>query len=167
MRGPDLEAVRCDVDAICLADTRRTLLRDIKQWVANSDGDRVLWIHGGAGTGKSTVANTIASQFHNEGRLGASFRFRHDIDASNTCLLFRNIAYQLALFDSKFKARLLEAIAECGTVAPTLLKQLQLFIVEPAREITRQDPAVIVIDALDECWDEGVRRDIEIGRAHV
>ncbi len=31
---------------------------------------------------------------------------------SNTCLLFRNIAYQLALFDYKFKARLLEAVEQ-------------------------------------------------------
>jgi hypothetical protein len=160
LRGQDLEAVRCDVDAICLPNTRRSLLRDIKQWVVNADGERVLWLHGGAGTGKSTVANTIASHFHNEGHLGASFRFRHDIDGSNTRLLFRNIAYQLAHFDGKFKARLLEAIEECGTVAPTLRQQLQLFIVEPAKEIIREYPVLIVIDAMDECRDEGVRSDI-------
>lgn len=69
----DLEAVRCDVDAICLPNTRQTLLRDIKQWVVDVDGRHVLWLCGSAGSGKSTVANTIASHFDQEGHLRASF----------------------------------------------------------------------------------------------
>lgn len=46
----------------CLADTSMMLLKEIKDWVENEEPDisRVLWLHGPAGTGKSTVANSIA-----------------------------------------------------------------------------------------------------------
>jgi cytidylate kinase len=68
------------------------------QWVTEPDGERTLWLHGVAGSGKSTIANTITSMFTEMGLLGASFRFNQHIEPK---YLFRNIAYQLALFDSR------------------------------------------------------------------
>jgi hypothetical protein len=53
------------------------------RWTAsehNPTWERTLWLSGAVGTGKSSVANSIAKYFHSFGRLGASFCFsRHDI----------------------------------------------------------------------------------------
>ena len=160
LRGQDLGDIQCNTDAVCLPNTRQALLSRIRERVGQTDGNRILWLHGNAGSGKSTVANTIASHFDQEGHLGASFQFNREMDGRNTPnLLFRNIAYQLAFFDPNFKVRLLEVINKCTTVAPTLGKQLKLFIVEPMGKITREHPIVIVIDGLDECGEERIRMD--------
>src|ERR1700733_911816 len=75
LRGPDLEGVRCNKYAVCLPATRKALLGGIMKWVTEPDGKRTLWLSGVAGSGKSTVANTIASLFADMGLLGASFRY--------------------------------------------------------------------------------------------
>ena len=98
--GANLEGVRCDSHAVCLPGTRRSLMQDVMRWIAKPDGQHVLWLHGVFGSGKSTFANTVASRYMDMGLLGASFRFSKNIDGHNVrMLVFRNIAYQLALFN--------------------------------------------------------------------
>lgn len=60
----------------CLANTRVELQRQIKEWAKDSNGKPIYWLNGMAGTGKSTIARTIARSFANEGQLGASFFLR-------------------------------------------------------------------------------------------
>jgi hypothetical protein len=59
----------------CLPNTRVELLRDVTAWVDGPDQRSVFWLNGTAGTGKSTVARTIASTYHGRGNLGGSFFF--------------------------------------------------------------------------------------------
>ncbi|KIM86175.1 hypothetical protein PILCRDRAFT_5220 [Piloderma croceum F 1598] len=158
IRGPDLEGVRCDKYAICLPATRKALLSEIMQWVTKPDGERTLWLHGVAGSGKSTVANTITSMFTEMGLLGASFRFNQHIEPK---YLFRNIAYQLAIFDSRYRERLLQAIRKHGTMASySLREQSARFIIEPMNAIRFVGPVVIVIDGVDESGVENERREV-------
>jgi len=149
--------------------TRESLLNDIMRWVTDPDGKRTFWLHGFAGSGKSTVANTIASRYMDAGLLGASFRFNRDIDGRNgPMFLFRNIAYQLALFDGHFRQSLLQVITKYGTIDSfSLQEQFERFIVEPLNEVSFFGPAIIVVDALDECGVESERKDIlrAIGKA--
>jgi hypothetical protein len=100
LRGPDLEGVRCNKHAVCLPTTRKALLGGIMKWVTEPDGKRTLWLNGVTGSGKSTVANMIASLFAEMGLLRASFRSSQHIEPK---YLFRNIAYQFALFDTRFR----------------------------------------------------------------
>jgi hypothetical protein len=58
--GADLGGVRYDAGHVCLPGTRRQLLDDIVSWVHDPNGGQLYWLSGGAGTGKSTVANSIA-----------------------------------------------------------------------------------------------------------
>jgi hypothetical protein len=142
--------------------TRESLLIDIMRWISNPEGNRIFWLHGFAGSGKSTVANTIASRYMGTGLLGASFRFNRDIDGRNRPMfLFRNIAYQLALFDGHFRESLLQAIARYGSMNSFALReQLERFIVEPMHEVSFVAPVLIVIDAIDECGIENERKEI-------
>ena len=128
------------------------------QWVTEPDGERAFWLHGVAGSGKSTVANTITSMYTETGLLGASFRFNQHIDPK---FLFRNITYQLALFDSRYRERLLQAFRKHGTMASySLREQLERFIIEPMDAICFVGPVVIVIDGVDENGVEDERREV-------
>ena len=56
----------------------------------------VYWLNGLAGTGKSTIAQTIAERLFAEGQLGASFFCSRDFeDRSNLDLIFPTLAAQL------------------------------------------------------------------------
>ena len=70
-----------DVRRSCLEGTRVDFLRDIYTWIsaacdrgaATPDGGIVLWINGLAGTGKTTVARSVAEWCDKRGVLGGSF----------------------------------------------------------------------------------------------
>ena len=48
----------------CLPGTRVDVLNFITAWAANpTGGQNVLWLHGVAGSGKSTLSTTVASLF--------------------------------------------------------------------------------------------------------
>jgi hypothetical protein len=80
----------------CLLNTRAELLKDITAWVDGPDERSIFWLNGIAGTGKSTVARTIARTYYNRGDLRASFFFsRGGGDLSNANKLVTTLARQL------------------------------------------------------------------------
>jgi hypothetical protein len=162
IEGANLEGVRCDTHAACLPGTRLSVLQDIMSWVAEPEGKALLWLHGLAGTGKSTIANTIASRYMELGLLGASFRFSRDVSGRNVPrFLVQNIAYQPALFNGRFREGLLHAIKQHGKMNTyTLREQFGKFIIEPLNNAKFLAPIVIIVDALDECGVEGERTEL-------
>ncbi|KAF9886658.1 carbamoyl-phosphate synthase (glutamine-hydrolyzing) cpa2 [Aspergillus nanangensis] len=79
----------------CLPGTRVELLREIYRWVEAPDSKCIFWLNGMAGTGKSTIARTVASCLKGQS-LGASFFFkRGEQDRGNAKLLFSTLARQL------------------------------------------------------------------------
>ncbi|KIK93400.1 hypothetical protein PAXRUDRAFT_59272, partial [Paxillus rubicundulus Ve08.2h10] len=60
----------------CLPGTRLDLLARLAGWVDHPDVDqRICWLSGLAGSGKSAVAQTIAEKYASQNRLAASFFF--------------------------------------------------------------------------------------------
>ncbi|PYH79676.1 hypothetical protein BO82DRAFT_403998 [Aspergillus uvarum CBS 121591] len=59
----------------CLENTRVQILEGIDHWANDRDGPCIFWMSGLAGTGKSTIARTVARKYDDEHRLGASFFF--------------------------------------------------------------------------------------------
>ena len=83
-------------EPICLPDTRVDLLRDIYNWADGRDERCIFWLNGLAGTGKSTIARTIARNYFDKKRLGASFFFsRGGGDVSHAGKFVSSIAVQL------------------------------------------------------------------------
>ena len=71
----------------------------------------VYWLNGLAGTGKTTVAQTIAERTFADGQLGASFFCSRDFeDRSNINLIFPTLAVQLARKYAEFRSRLIHLI---------------------------------------------------------
>ena len=81
----------------CLKGTRDAVLTEIESWAKDFDQSQIFWLNSLAGTGKSTIAQTIAERLFAEGLLGASFFCSRDFeDRSNLQLIFPTIAFQLA-----------------------------------------------------------------------
>ncbi|KAF9786255.1 hypothetical protein BJ322DRAFT_775253 [Thelephora terrestris] len=138
----------------CLKGTRGTILDEIELWACDSYKAPVYWLNGLAGTGKSTIAQTIAERLFVEGRLGASFFCSRDFeDRSDLRFIFPTLAVQLARTHTEFRSILVTLVRSDPEVAhESLYGQMNRLIVQPLVE--SEISTVIVIDALDECKDD-------------
>jgi len=138
----------------CLKGTRESVLDEIEEWTEDFDKSPVFWLNGLAGTGKSTIAQTIAERVFANGRLGASFFCSRGVeDRSNLQLIFPTLAFQLARKYPGFRSSFIPLLqSDPDVVHESLQDQMQKFLVEPLR--SADISTVIVIDALDECRDE-------------
>jgi hypothetical protein len=92
-----------------LKETRTEVRTDIEKWFFNPSPDqpRIFWLSGLAGTGKTTIAATIAHDHEERGYLGSSFFFQQtEASQSRPDLVFTTIAYQLAHSYPPFGVRL-------------------------------------------------------------
>ena len=111
---------RFNPEKICLPNTRVAILDKIFEWVAactasgsNGPQKTIFLLHGMAGTGKSTIAHTVASRLYELKRLGASFCFsRDDYNNRNAENMFSTIACGMADLDKCFKVKLAEGIKD-------------------------------------------------------
>ena len=114
----------------------------------------VYWLNGLAGTGKSTIAQTIAERIFADGRLGASFFCSRDFqDRRDLHFIFPTLAFQLAHKHREFRSSLVPLLqSNPDIVHESLYNQMETLIVGPLG--SSDISTVIVIDALDECVDE-------------
>ena len=137
----------------CLRGTRRDILSQLEDWLDDEQGQRVFWLNGLAGTGKSTIAKTFADITFAGGKLGASFFCSRDFeDRSNIRMIFPTLAFQLAYRYPSFRKQLLQVLrANPGIGQESLCSQMEKAIVGPLK--ATRIPTLIIIDALDECKD--------------
>jgi hypothetical protein len=117
-----------------------------------------------AGTGKSTIARTVADKYSVQKRLGASFFFSRDSgDVNHAGKFFATIAAQLANISDILSRYICEAIQKQRDIGNKSLRdQWKRLIYEPLSKMEAQllaSPLLLVIDALDECDDDN---DIEL-----
>ena len=173
-------------EKICLPNTRVAILDKIFEWVASgasgSGGPQktIFLLHGMAGTGKSTIANTVASRLYKIKRLGASFCFSHDDHNNrNAGNMFSTIARGMADLDKCFRAKLVEVIQDdyglctSGKFPETIVliliasldspsEQYEKFLLQPMCALTGIGVVINVIDALDECDSQGRKGILEV-----
>lgn len=107
-----------------------------------------------AGTGKSTIAQTIAQRLDDQGLLGASFFFsRGRGDLGRVDRFFSTLARQLAERSNSLKQQICKVIAEQSDITQQSLRsQWKKLILQPIKEYSEHSkPLVLIIDALDEC----------------
>jgi hypothetical protein len=143
-------------DPTCLPDTRVDLLRDIYSWADGQDERCIFWLNGLAGTGKSTIARTVARNYFGQKRLGASFFFsRGGGDVSHAGKFVTSIAWQLADNIPSLEQHICDAIKEYrGITSQSLRDQWQQLILRPVSKLSERGSQlsfILVIDALDEC----------------
>lgn len=157
-----------DPARLCLGGTRIRLLEDLMNFARASPevcGDsavRIQLVTGAAGCGKSTIAHTISKLLHEvyPKGLGSAFFFStSDETRSGPDLLVSTIAFEL----SSFHPALAEAISAAiennrPWRAQPLIRQFESLILNPANAASLRitAPVVVVIDALDEAWDDAL-----------
>ncbi|RBR06817.1 uncharacterized protein FIESC28_10933 [Fusarium coffeatum] len=145
-------------NSFCLDGTRVAVLQDIKSWAEDPKSPTVCWLPGLAGTGKSTIARTIARDLKGSSFGGAFFFKKGAGNRGNGHFLFSVSAYQLAMNIPPLLQTIVDAIKQddSSAVAPKDIQWRKL-VQEPlvALQTTGFDkPILLVIDALDECEED-------------
>jgi hypothetical protein len=143
---------------MCLAGTRQKLLADLFAWFDDVDPsrERVFWLNGLAGTGKTTVARTIATRAHKQGRLAAAFFFSCNIVVTRSAsAVLPTIAYQLAHYQHSFRTAVCAGVGADEDVRDRGIATQADVLFSNLRGVTVPNtPLLIVLDALDECYLE-------------
>jgi hypothetical protein len=143
----------------CLPETRVDLLQEIYSWADGHGEPCIFWLNGLAGTGKSTIARTVARRYFDQQRLGASFFFsRGGGDVSHAGKFVTSIALQLANSIPTLHQYICDAVTERSDIAGRSLRdQWHQLVLRPLSRLDDngcQSLYVLVIDALDECDDD-------------
>ncbi|KIK56969.1 hypothetical protein GYMLUDRAFT_111561, partial [Collybiopsis luxurians FD-317 M1] len=139
----------------CLEGTRVEIIHKISQWIYNTETNvpKIFFLHGPAGTGKSAIAHTIGKQCKDQGFLGAFFHFDRTFSTERTPnKALQSMAYNMAINLAEFRNCLSELLNEDPFVASStsFQEQWEKLILKPAH-VYNTKPAVIIVDALDEC----------------
>ncbi|KAG2061228.1 hypothetical protein BDR06DRAFT_902257, partial [Suillus hirtellus] len=155
----------------CLEGTRVVLLNHIYGLSDTKEMNRLIWLHGTAGVGKSAVAFTVAERMRGlkmtketkvETRLGGTFFFsRKHTKRRTTGYFFMTLAYQLAQNFPSVQTDVNRAILKDPTLLDpdkSLRKQMEGLFLQPLRKLQYRlrecPPLMFVVDALDECTNE-------------
>ena len=114
---------------------------------------------GHAGTGKSTIASEFSKRLQERGRLGATFFFTRGVqDLNSPRKFFSTIATQLARSQPELRIPIVDAAREHLniTVLQQLERQFEDLLLKPLATLPASHPPIfLVVDALDECTEEG------------
>ncbi|KAG6867426.1 hypothetical protein C0993_002900, partial [Termitomyces sp. T159_Od127] len=145
----------------CTPNTRIAILEKIYQWAqdATPKSPHVFWLTGQAGSGKSTIAYTVAQHFDNEANkmpciLQATFFCSRQFnDTKYQQFIIPTLVYQLAQNSRSFVHSLLQANKFYSVDKPS--KQMKDLLADPWQKSMKSYTAglplyLIVIDALDE-----------------
>ncbi|KIO17362.1 hypothetical protein M407DRAFT_85057, partial [Tulasnella calospora MUT 4182] len=140
-------------DVLCFPGTRTATLDRIDNWIRySSSANRVLWIRGTAGGGKSTIASTVAHSWEYRASC-AIFHFRRGQNTLNkqlVCALARQLGKSLV---PEVRNAVLGSVQQNPNMAEQRLDiQFKTLLVAPLATLShRQHTVLIIVDALDEC----------------
>ncbi|KAF7967197.1 hypothetical protein HWV62_35582 [Athelia sp. TMB] len=143
----------------CMPGTRELVLSELHRWINEPDSDdgaRLLVLTGVPGFGKSAIANRLAQHYNKVKRLGSFVSFsRADQARRHPGNLISTIARDIADFDPQWKAALCDVVESNRSLSQSTspVRQMDNFILGPAKSLTVTGPVVIIVDALDESGD--------------
>ncbi|KLO10480.1 hypothetical protein SCHPADRAFT_832461, partial [Schizopora paradoxa] len=141
----------------CHDGTREGALKRIENWIDNSDEKNILWISGAPGVGKSALSSTTVSLLRDRQSSPLAVFFIRRQGDRDPQLVWRTIAYQLALSFPSYREHLWKRLRE-DTRTEGVKQQFNNLIAIPFAHIYRHGHSgfsittpVVIIDALDEC----------------
>ncbi|KAJ6511658.1 hypothetical protein DFH09DRAFT_270095, partial [Mycena vulgaris] len=141
----------------CMPGTRVDIINDILARLTSppDPSQRLVILSGVAGSGKSTIAKSIATILAEQGILAASFFFSRDyVERKEIKHLAPTLAIQLADYDTTFRTHLVKFLEDDRTGITTAEPRLQFqkMLIEILGKLPpSQKPWIICLDALDEC----------------
>ncbi|KAG8704415.1 hypothetical protein FRC09_003539 [Ceratobasidium sp. 395] len=144
----------------CTPNTCASVLQQLWIWASYNPHQRLYWLNGPPGAGKTTIAYSFCEELKSVGKLAASFfcaRWSPECRDANAIL--PSISYQLALFSRPFQCVVSNTInRSISSQTMTIRDQFESLIATPLRMVGHTFPSgvVVVVDALDECEDAGL-----------
>ncbi|KAH8795151.1 hypothetical protein DL96DRAFT_1827198 [Flagelloscypha sp. PMI_526] len=143
----------------CTVNTRIGILQQIESWARSVQyplESSLFWIYGLAGTGKTTIMQSICEILDAAGFLASSYFCSTQLDSKESKRIFPTIARHLARHNSTFAQHLASKLRDDPECAHAMLPvQFRELLCNPwhaactnGLEISQ---CVVVIDALDEC----------------
>ncbi|KAJ7166165.1 hypothetical protein C8R46DRAFT_1097229 [Mycena filopes] len=135
--------------------TRAAVVDELTKWAfLNATHTNVFWVFGPSGTGKSTIANSLAEIFDALGYTGSFVFFDRDVrERADPSSFIRTIASHLARRGGPMADAIFAAVEKNPGVSEMhLARQFKTLILEPTCATTSVSsrPVIIIIDALDE-----------------
>jgi hypothetical protein len=147
----------------CLEGTRTQILDEISVWMADPSAKLVYWLTGVAGTGKTTIAQSVAHMAEERGCLAATFFFSRTAGSAErrrAAAVIPTLIYQLAYRHEMFRDCICRAVFSDRDICERLVVKQAKTLFADALQSSNQPlplPLVIVLDALDECDKENGR----------
>ena len=145
----------------CMPDTRADLIETLVAFAVSEDTSRRLFLLSGiAGSGKSSVATSVAYSLYQRDCLTGSFFFKRDNDKLRIpANLLHTVAHSIARRHEPYMKALMAVLKASTTIEGEALSvQFDALLRKPLKMISSNPPpnqaiVAIVIDALDECDD--------------
>ena len=151
----------------CLINTRVEILQHITDWLempsnlAAFRSRNVLWLHGVAGMGKSTISTSIYQHFRDINPHHVVFLHFHRNELnSDPGAVIRTLCYHLARSHDVIRTATIHALqARPGIEDDPIQAQFEALL-EPLNKVVALQsgkPIVVIMDALDECGNRDTR----------
>lgn len=152
----------------CHENTRLSIRKEILTWANSTTGPNIFWLSGLAGTGKSTIARTVAKTLADENKLAAGYFFkRGDQGRNGMSRVLTTLMNQIVDHVHGMKMCVLESLGSLDKDAlekKSFEAQFELLFVAPLRKLRIRMPSpeaqTIIIDALDESTEQQYARDL-------
>ncbi|KAJ3574474.1 hypothetical protein NP233_g1740 [Leucocoprinus birnbaumii] len=158
---------------LCHPGTRLDVRGEAQGWLRDQHrSEKILWLHGPAGVGKSAVMQSLADDESDslDPILGATFFFSRPKGFVDAQCLFTTIAHQLATRYPSYRHYIVKLLTrDRGIPNKKMALQFRYFIKEPFSTTALQglpDNVVILLDGLDECIGIEVQREIVLLIGH-
>ncbi|KAF8996367.1 hypothetical protein BDQ17DRAFT_1284567 [Cyathus striatus] len=148
----------------CHPDTRKRVIEEIMKWVNMPDSEnRIMWLNGAAGIGKSAIAQTIAEALKNT--LISSFFFSRTSTSTGRddgTRVIPTIVYHLAIRMPQARSLILEEVMRDPAIFQhSMEEQLKSLVTDPIMHLKMNGdlltPCLVIIDGLDECNSNDVQ----------
>ncbi|KAG9083900.1 hypothetical protein FRC07_013793 [Ceratobasidium sp. 392] len=142
----------------CTEDTRVKILDQMQAWACDAESERIYWLNGMAGTGKTTIAYSLCERLEKDNKLAASFFCSRQLpECRDVNLIVPSIVYQLSRLFPPFRRTISTALESNPDVYnQPILEQFDQLLIHPMSQVKDKLPSglAVVVDALDECDHE-------------
>ena len=141
-------------ESCCLKGTHLLIFDQIMAWAQNGSYSipKVFWFTGPAGSGKTTIAHSIAKKLDNAGMLGSAFFFKCDkADQSDPAKVITTLAYDMASHNLNFKVALADILKVDSLIPTSLSAQFEKILLRPLVACGQTEHLCLVLDAFYEC----------------